>query len=450
MHISAEIIEKAEKWLADLIRIDTSNPPGQEKEYADAISEILKDYGITPTVIALDASRPNLFCEISAESEFPAILLSSHADVVPVEDPASWKVPPFSGQVKGGELWGRGALDMKYKTAFDLAVMVLFKDLNLRRPLKMIVVADEEEGCKYGSSYLVKEHLELIRSEYVFNELGGFNLKIGSKEFYPVQAGEKSFCHLRLHVKGRTGHASVKSGPSSIDRLAEAINAINNNFLGFSLCTLTEAFIKKVADSHHDATKALFEALLEPEKIERTLELIPDHEERALLKAMLCNTVTATRIGGGFKVNVIPEAVWADLDCRLVPGVKSGDFIKQLEYFFEKSFPEDHHLFEIEEIQFQRGYQLNAEEELVGELGTYLEKTWKGGISVPLLLPASSDNSNYYGAGIIPVGFAPLKFPDGFAGFLLSHSNSERIPLESFKNGLECYVGALKEIMLRD
>lgn len=454
--------ERALAWLKELLRIDTSNPPGNEAPAIEYIARELGALGVPYQVVARDGARPNLIATLPAAAGGTAggqkaILLSSHIDVVPIESESMWKFPPFSATEHDGMIWGRGALDMKYKTAFDLAVMAECRAKTLVRPLKMVVVSDEEMNCEFGSALLTSTHKDLIDAEYVLNELGGFNVRVGRREVYPIQVGEKGYCQVRLHVQGPGGHGSVPMSNTSISLLARVIVMLQRLFLGFAPSKSSEQFFAGVAESHRGDLQDFFRSFLSLEQVEGALAQIDDPALAAQLKAMLCHTIAATRIGGGFKVNVIPEAAWCDLDCRIVPPMTPESFLKQIQFFLQRALESEGDAALVDRLKAELlngsvGYEISAEDPVVVKIMNKVRDCWGTGkpppAVVPMLMPASSDSSHYMRAGIKPIGFAPLRFPAGFPGFSLVHAPNERIPIKSFQEGLDLYVELVRELVV--
>ncbi|WKZ57912.1 MAG: M20/M25/M40 family metallo-hydrolase [Bdellovibrionota bacterium] len=443
-----EFSSMALSFLQKLLQFDTSNPPGDEQEAIQWIAAELDKARISYEIVGLEESRPNLIATLTDPGERAIALLSSHVDVVPVEEPSSWKVPPFSAREADGCLWGRGALDMKYKTAYDLALFCHFKKHYGKLPLKAAFLADEEADATHGSQFVVSEHRALVDADVVLNEVGGFNLPIAGKTFFPIQVGEKGSFHYRLHAHGTPGHASIPYGTSSIQALARALTCIEDNFFGYSLCDAAKQFLDKIAQSVEQPAKQLFTALGNPASAEQALSLIDDAQLRAQIRAMICNTIAATRISGGFKLNVLPEAAFCDLDCRLSPATSSADFTALLQQFFERALEIGGHRelaaqLQIECVRGTPGYEVSSTHPLITQIADRTQSAWEElgvfGRSVPMLLPASSDNAHYAAAGMLPVGCAPLFFPPDFPGFALAHSVNERIPVDGFKRGLAVY-----------
>src|SRR6056300_208259 len=208
-------LESATELLQQLLRIDTTNPPGNERAAADCIADIFRSEGLEPKLNGISEERPNLTVRWNAlpenQTERP-LVLSSHLDVVPADE-SKWTHPPFSGHNDGTCLWGRGAIDMKGFAVMAVTALTRLKRENIpiNRDVIFAAVADEEAGTEHGSKWLVDERPDLLGGdpEYVINEVGGFTIHQKGNRFYPIQVAEKGVAWLRLTVEGKPGHSSL-------------------------------------------------------------------------------------------------------------------------------------------------------------------------------------------------------------------------------------------------
>ncbi|MCB1086724.1 MAG: M20/M25/M40 family metallo-hydrolase, partial [Verrucomicrobiae bacterium] len=333
----AEFAE-ATQSLRELLRIDTTNPPGNERPAAELIARWLRDEGLTPELASVSPDRPNLVCRLSADPAHATgrpLVLSSHLDVVPA-DPTRWTHPPFSGIEADGCLWGRGAIDMKGFAVMALTAIRLLKrrGIPLHRDLIFAAVADEEAGTELGSEWLVNERPDLLGGspEYVINEVGGFTVHQGGKRFYPVQVAEKGIAWLRMTVRGTAGHSSLPAPDNALETLAKAIVKISQTTLPWHVTAPARDFLTGMARGSGPAAQWLLPALLNP--ITGPLLLpaaIRDPQRRRSVEAILRNTANPTLISdGGTKINVIPGAASVEIDGRLVPGQTAEDLIREL------------------------------------------------------------------------------------------------------------------------
>ena len=221
--------EESIHLLQSLIRIDTSNPPGNESAVASFIAHILDENGISPTIIEMAPGRGNVIARIKGNGNAPPMLLFSHTDVVPVER-EHWSHDPIAGTLQDGYVFGRGALDMKGICAMQLAVFLAI-DRRIRRnectqPQRDIIfaaTADEETDTNLGIGPLIEHHPELLRAEYAISEFGGYSMYAAGKVFYPVQVAEKGTVWMRIHANGSSGHASVPHDDNAVIHLSRAV-----------------------------------------------------------------------------------------------------------------------------------------------------------------------------------------------------------------------------------
>src|SRR5258705_5495499 len=220
--------DEALDCLRALIRLDTTNPPGNERIAADYIADALAVHGVESVIRESAPTRASLIARHpGTDSSKGALLLSSHTDVVPVER-SGWTAEPFSGEIADGCVWGRGAIDMKSKCATDLVLMTALKRAGAKpdRDVIMAAVADEEAGSDYGAKFLVERHPELVRASYVLNEVGGFTIHLRNRRFYPIQIAEKGFVTIKMKVTAMPGHGSMPRSDTAISRIAELITKI--------------------------------------------------------------------------------------------------------------------------------------------------------------------------------------------------------------------------------
>src|SRR5918994_2012013 len=225
----AELGAEAVGLLQRLIRIDTSNPPGNEGKAQDLLHELLTDAGFECELAAREPERPNLVARLRGSSPGPVLCLLSHVDTVPA-DPSDWSADPWSGELRDGEVWGRGALDMKGQVAAEVAAAVSLARGGWRPrggDLLVVVTADEERGAAYGARWLCAERPDLVRSDLVVNEGGGVAIEFRGKRFYTVALGEKGVARLHLRTHGRAGHASLpRIGDNALLKMAPAVERL--------------------------------------------------------------------------------------------------------------------------------------------------------------------------------------------------------------------------------
>ena len=438
-----DTVTRAVAYLRALARIDTSNPPGDETPAISWIASVLAAEGVPFTIVERAQGRQNLIAESAGESGETPLLLSSHVDVVPPGDDATWELPPFGGQERNGFLYGRGTLDMKYKSAFDLACLVQYHRATKRpHTLKVVFLADEECSGENGVRFVTRQHREKLQARYVINEVGGFNLPVGRKQILPIQVAEKGRCVLSVRCAGDPGHASTPLPTSSVIRAAECVRRLSAQ-PSYRLCATSRAFFEALVMRGDPQLAPLFQGL---QQGVAPLESAPiDPMFAAQLRALVCTTIAPTLISGGIALNVIPSAMQVVCDVRTIPGTSTGELRATLDNLLSEPW----YSYTLQEES--PGYEISPSDPMVIRLGQELQEAWASELSnpvaVPLLMPATSDNTTYYQAGITPIGFAPIIFPEGFQGFALAHSPNERIPLAGFEQGIRAYNRSIEGVL---
>ncbi len=215
-----ELAGRPAELLQHLIRFDTSNPPGGERECIDWVSSLLEEIDCEVRILARDPERPNLIARLRGRGQAPPLLLQGHVDVVPAR--GEWSHEPFAGDIAGGFVWGRGALDMKGGVAMMIAAFLRAAAAAEPPPGDVIlcVLADEEAGSELGAEFLVNEHPELFEGvRHSIGEFGGFMMELGGVRFYPVMVAEKQVCWARATLRGPAGHASMPIRGGAMGRL---------------------------------------------------------------------------------------------------------------------------------------------------------------------------------------------------------------------------------------
>ena len=412
----------------DLIRLDTSNPPGHERAAIEHLAGVLADAGIPSSMFALDPARPNLIAHVPGRGTAPGLLLHGHVDVVPTAG-QTWRHPPFSAAVIDGELWGRGALDMKSALA-QMAVAFITAATAESAPAGDLVFAafsDEEAGSEYGARFMIEQHAELFDDvQYALGELGGISTHIAGHRFYPIQVSEKQWCVLRLTVRGRSGHGSVPVRGEAMARLGELLTRLDGDRLPVHLTAITRQTFAGIADSL-DAQHALpFQTLLDPARADGVLE--QGGRAMGLFDAALHNTVTPTMLSGSPRVDAIPGAVTVDLDGRILPGFAPVDLVNELQ---ELCGPD----VEIEVIETHPPARSDPDMSLFPTMQAALRDVDPYAVAVPLLLPGVTDGRFLSQLGIQCYGYTPLRLPPGFPLGELIHSANERIPVDALRFG---------------
>ncbi|HED03146.1 MAG TPA: M20/M25/M40 family metallo-hydrolase [Candidatus Fraserbacteria bacterium] len=431
------VAEETTKLLSELLQLDTTNPPGNEKIAADYLQGLLSQEGIESQILESAPGRSNLIARLKGRQPGKRLMLLSHTDVVPVNDPDQWKYPPFSGVVAEGYVWGRGALDMKSMTATETMVMLLFKRLKLDFAGELILaaVADEEQGSSYGGNWLVQNHPDLMRSDYVLNEGGGMPLQIGEQVFYTVDTTEKGLWWVRLRFKGAAGHASVPHQDNAIAKSARLIDRLAGHQFPKQIAPAVQEFFVRVGQA------------LGPQGV-RAAQVITSDNQQVDLKSLLAGTpldanlvyafthttCSPTMIRAGVKENVIPARCEFVLDFRFVPGYSR----EQIEETIEQLAGELAAELEIETIQHHPASESPISDPFYQIIAETVRQEIPGAQAVPYLLTGATDSRFMRQLGAAAYGFSPLSTQMSLSERTkLVHSANERIDIGSLKLGVK-------------
>jgi len=324
--------EKAYTLLKDLIRVDTSNPPGNETAAAELVARFLKDAGVESRLIEKEPGRGNLVARVDpsdqAQGEGGAVLVSAHLDTVPA-DAADWKHAPWSGAEVDGFLWGRGAIDVKNGVAMHAALLAEAKRRGgLKRPLVFAAVADEEAGCALGSRYLAEAHPDLVRSEYFLGEGGGMTQWAMGRKIFPIGAAEKGQMYVRLSFLGEGGHASIPNPDDAAFLLGRFLDRLGGG-LPIHLTAPAQRFLSDLGDCVGGARGAAVGLLRWPPAARALAGRLPAPTGQAI-RAMLSNTASPTRVSASGAPNAIPREIVCELDVRTLPGMSSDTVLNEL------------------------------------------------------------------------------------------------------------------------
>jgi acetylornithine deacetylase/succinyl-diaminopimelate desuccinylase-like protein len=424
--------------LQRLIRFDTTNPPGNEAECIEFVRGLLADAGCETEVYAREPDRPNLVTRLRGTGSAPALLLYGHVDVVTTAG-QPWTRPPFGGELVDGYVWGRGALDMKGGVAMLVSAFLRAKmeGLRPRGDVILAILSDEEAGGDFGARFLVEEHPHLFEGvRHALGEFGGFSLELGGKRFYPIQVAEKQMCWLKATIRGPGGHGALVHRGGTMARLGEFLRDLDRNPLPVHITPAASEFVRGIAAELSGRHRVALQALLKPGLTARALRLMGDRARTT--EPMLRNTVSATIVHGGDKINVVPTEIEVELDGRLLPGFGPDDLIGEL----RKVVGEDP---EIELLRHDLGPS-DPDMTLFEILADVLRELDPEGIPVPLLQVGVTDGRFFSRLGIQTYGFLPMRLPPDFAFLGLIHAADERIPADAVDFGTEAIYGALKRL----
>ena len=440
----AAATREATEHLTALIRIDTTNPPGNEAPAAAYVANVLRREGIECEIVESAPTRASAIGRLRGNGKRRPLLLNGHLDVVPA-DASEWRHDPFSAGVHDGCIWGRGAIDMKNMVAMSLTTVVLLKRLGvpLERDVVIAAVADEEAGSTYGARYLVKERPDLVTAEYVLNEVGGYTHYFGDSVFYPIEVAEKGVCWFELSAEGTSGHGSMPRTDNAVVRVARAIEALGRVRLEQHTIPVVEAFLKRMAESASFPQKHALPLLLSSTLAGTLLDILnkQDPSQASAMHAMLRNTASPTVLSGGNKINVIPRRASVQVDGRIIPGQTVRSFMDEV----QRVVGDDVKLTVLDSWE---GSVWGSNTELFTHLCRTLERHHPGAVPVPFMIPGFTDSRAYAELGATCYGFSPVRIPAGMSFPDLYHGKNERVPVEGFAWGLRVLFDAVSEFCM--
>jgi acetylornithine deacetylase/succinyl-diaminopimelate desuccinylase-like protein len=430
------IYQRPAELLQHLIRFDTTNPPGDEAECVTYVNSLLTAAGFETTTLAKDPNRPNLVARLAGQGKAAPLLLYGHVDVVTTAG-QQWTHPPFEGKMANGYVWGRGALDMKGGVAMMVAALLRAKaeELTPAGDVVLAIVSDEEARGDFGARYLVENHAEQFTGiRYALGEFGGFSFFVGGRKFYPIQVAEKERCWLKLTVRGPGGHGSLPAPGGAMSKLARLIQQLDENHLPVHVTPVARQMFETMASALPFPSGLVLRQLLKPALADQVLKLLG--ERGRAFDPLLHNTVNATIVRGGEKVNVIPAEIVLDLDGRLLPGYSPDDLVTELRQIIG-------HEVEIELVRHDPG-PAEPDMGLFDTLAGILQEADPEGIPMPLLLTGTSDARFFSRLGVQTYGFTPMNLPADFSFIQAIHGADERIPVEAVDFGTVAIHRALR------
>jgi acetylornithine deacetylase/succinyl-diaminopimelate desuccinylase-like protein len=435
--VAADAIQdRPVELLQQMLRFDTTNPPGAERECIEWARGLLEELGCEVRIVAKDDERPNLIARLPGRGDAAPLLLQGHVDVVPVD--GEWAHPPFDGEVADGYVWGRGALDMKGGVTMMLAAFMRAKASGLEPPGDVILcmLSDEEAGGGAGARFLVEDHPELFEGvEYAIGEFGGFTIDAGGRRFAPIMVAEKQGLWARATLRGPSGHGSLPIRGSATGQLGRMLDRLDRRRLPVHITPVVRRMIETMAGDLPPQLALPLRGLLVPRLTDRILDVMG--ERAKLFNPVLHNTVSVTGIAGGASNNVIPGEVTATLDCRLLPGCTEDDV-----------FDEIRTVTGIDDLELESRTRDGSETEpdlaLFDTLAGILSELDSSITPVPMLLPAITDGRHFARLGIQTYGFLPMQLPEEMSFMDLIHAPDERLPVEAVEYGTEA-IGRLLE-----
>src|SRR5437667_643998 len=431
--IAAERIKQysalAVDWEREYLRIDTTNPPGNEVRSAAFFKKIFDQEQIENRVFDYAPGRSDLWARLPHSSSAPnrPIVLLNHMDVV-TSDPAHWKAPPFSAEILGDSIYGRGAQDMKSEGLAQLVVMVMLKreKIPLDRDVIFLAVSDEE-AAGTGTDWFIANQRDLLgNAEFLINE-GGENLLKGSKvKYIGVDVGEKTPFWLHVVAHGRPGHGSRPIPDSAPNRLVKALDQIIAYRTPFKVLPVVEEFLRVMAPYEPPERARRFQNIQQApqdKSFQDEVELVES------INLILRNTISLTMLGGSAQTNVIPPEAWANVDVRLLPGEDPKEFLESIRQVV--SDPQ----VGVEPLnaEFRKANYSPTDTVLYSAIRQVSSHYFPGTPVAPRLTSGYTENQRYRPLGINAYGFSPYTATAQEGS--TEHGNDERIRVEEVRRG---------------
>ncbi|GAA2444497.1 M20/M25/M40 family metallo-hydrolase [Streptomyces glaucus] len=418
-------LDEVVRFTSDLIRIDTTNRGGgdcRERPAAEYAAARLAEAGLEPVLLERTRGRTNVVARIEgADPAADALLVHGHLDVVPARA-AEWSVHPFSGEIRDGVVWGRGAVDMKNMDAMILTVVRAWARLGVRprRDVVIAFTADEEASAEDGAGFLADRHAALFEgcTEGV-GESGAFTFHDGSgRQLYPIAAGERGTAWLKLTARGRAGHGSRINRENAVTRLAAAVARIGDHPWPLRLTPTVRAALTELAAVYG----------VDPDLTDVDALLGKLGPAARLVEPTVRNSATPTMLDAGYKVNVIPGEAVAYVDGRFLPGGED-EFRATLDRLTGPDVEWEFHHREV-------ALQAPVDAPTFARMRAAVEEFAPEGHVVPYCMAGGTDAKQFSRLGITGYGFAPLRLPEGFDHQALFHGVDERVPVEALRFGV--------------
>lgn len=427
------LAKEAEGWLGDLVKINTTNPPGHEELTAMYIAALLSREGIRSELLELVPGRSALVARLSS-SAVPnpsrALLLVAHMDVVGV-DKSKWTVDPFGAVVKDGYMYGRGSIDDKGMLAANLAAFIALKrsNLHLNRDVIFLATADEEEGGDASIKILIAKYWNKFAAGFAINEGGRVVVQNGKVQYIAVQASEKVPVNVAVIARGPSGHASVPTKDNAVVHLAAAVAKISAYSAPVHFTTIVRRYFEQLAPLEDDEIAKWIRALDTPDRGDHAQRVLSD--ANPLWNAMLRDTIAPTMLSAGVRANVIPSEARANLNIRLLP----GDTIVTLLAELTKLVDDPQIRFEIQPDAGLTAPPSSLDTDFYATITKAASEEFSGVPVLPFLSAGATDSAQLRLHDVQAYGLLP--FPLSGEDSRRMHGDDERIPLASFDKGVD-------------
>jgi len=432
---------EAQNWLADLIKINTTNPPGNEQAAAKYIAGILAKEGINAEILDLTPGRSAIVARLRSSAvadPSKALLLVAHMDVVGV-DRSKWSVDPFGGMLKDGYIWGRGSIDDKSMLAANLAAFVALKrgGVHLNRDVIFLGTADEEQFGDASLKMVVAKYWDKIAAGYAINEGGQVVLKNGKVEYVAVQVSEKVSVDINLTATGKGGHSSTPTKDNPVVHMATAVGKIGNYTAPVHLTSIVRRYFEALAPLEGEETSKWMRVVDTPDRGEHAQRFLSD--ANPMWNSMMRDTVAPTMLQAGIRPNVIPSEAHATLNVRLIP----GDTIDLLVNDLKKLVNDPQIKWDIRPDGGFAAPNSSLDNEFFA-LITRVSAQEFGGVPVlPFMSTGATDSAQLRLHNVQAYGLRPMPLTEEDQRRV--HGDEERLPVASFAKGVDCITRIVVE-----
>jgi acetylornithine deacetylase/succinyl-diaminopimelate desuccinylase-like protein len=424
--------DEVTELLRELIRVDTTNPPGNETAAAELLRAYLEDSGAECELYARVPERANLVARLPGRGEGPSLLFLSHTDVV-LADAAEWSADPFGGELRDGEVWGRGALDMKGQVAASaVALATLAREgFEPAGDLIFAATADEEVGAGFGAQWLCEAHPDAVRCDYLINEGSGERLELGGKPFYMCSVAEKMSAPFLLRVRGRSGHASMPGiADNALVKAAPLITKLGEHVPDQQLTPEVAALLETVTGATPTSPE---------DAIARAREI--GSFFAAMVEPLLSLTLSPTMISASQKRNVIPAICDVVVDSRLLPGMAPAEQLRVVRDVLGEGD------YELESLEAHGGTRSPIDTPLWDAVASWLAQVEPESRPAPICVAGFTDSHWFRQAfGTVAYGFFPSRAMSPEVAARLIHSADERVPVEDLELGVDFLLHAARSL----
>ena len=439
-----QVETEAVGWLQDLIKINTTNPPGNELAAAQYLTGVLNREGIQSETFESTPGRGFLVARLSSSAvpdPSKALLLVGHLDVVGV-DRSKWTVEPFGGVINGAYLYGRGAIDDKGMTAANLAVMVMLKrsGVRLNRDVILLAEGDEENSGATGIQFAIDKYWDKIAAGFALNEGGQVTVKDGKVQYVGVQVSEKAMANVDVIATGTSGHASIPLKDNPIAHLSAAVAKISAYEAPAQFDSVTRAYFEAIAPVQDEETRKWMLALESGDRGEHAVRYVADQNPQ--WNAMMRDTISPTMLQAGVRANVIPAEARAVLNVRLLPGNMLEPLLGKLQQLVND--PEVK--LQVEPNRNPPAPSSSVESDLYASIKRVAGQEFPGTPVAPYLSTWATDSSFLRMRSVQCYGLVP--FPLTEADLARMHGNDERIPVDAFRKGVEFLYSVVSDFAI--